>query len=86
MLVKPVQKIPLSTKKSLYHVGKTYIQAIIGTQFNTFILYTHRFIRFTSTTYTARKTTEYNNVKELCRWGKFLKQATVLRNELLSIN
>ena len=67
MLVKPVQKIPLSTKKSLYHVGKTYIKAIIGTQFNSFILYTHRFIRFTSTTYTARKITEYNNVKELCR-------------------
>ena len=27
-----------------------------------------------------------NNVKELCRLGKFLQQATILRNELLSIN
>ena len=27
-----------------------------------------------------------NNVKELCRLGKFLQQASILRNELLSIN
>ena len=26
------------------------------------------------------------NVKELCRLGKLLQQATILRNELLSIN